>query len=267
LAVSVGAAVNPGATAAVGTLTAGATTLAGTYACEVDGLVSDQLSVNGALNLSAATLAVNTLAGGVGRTAYIIATYTGSTPAPFASTSGLPAGYTVNYAYNNGAGSTNVAIVAPVTPFSTWASSFYPGETDLSIVGPTADPDGDGQPNSLEFALGGAPDNGSNNAKTAWFAADSSDAGSDKELLMTIAVRTGTPAFVGSPSPRATKDGFTVTVEGSTGLESFPTVVDAVTPVTTDLPAAPAGYEYRSFSLRGSNGLPTRGYLRVRVAP
>jgi len=267
LTVSAGASVNPGATAAAGTLTAGATTIAGTCACDLDGLVSDQLIVNGALNVSAATLAVNTLPGGVGRTVYIIATYTGSTPAPFASTSGLPAGYTVNYAYNNGVSSTNVAIVAPATPFSTWASSFYPGETDLSIVGPTADPDGDGQPNSLEFALGGAPNNGSKNAKTAWFAADSSDAGSDKELLMTIAVRSGTPAFVGSPSPSATRDGFTVTVEGSTGLETFPTIVDAVTPVTTDLPAAPAGYEYRSFSLRGSNGLPTRGYLRVRVAP
>ena len=267
LTVSAGTTVNPGATAAAGTLTAGATTIAGTYACDLDGAAADQLIVNGALNVSAATLVVNTLPGGVGRTVYIIATYTGSTPAPFASTGGLPAGYTVNYAYNNGVSSTNVAIVAPVTPFSTWASSFYPGETDLSIVGPTADPDGDGQANSLEFALGGAPNHGSNNAKTAWFAADSSDAGSDKELLMTIAVRTGTPAFVGSPSPSAAKDGFTMTVEGSTGLESFPTIVDAVTPVITDLPAAPAGYEYRSFSLRGSNGLPTRGYLRVRVAP
>jgi len=86
-------------------------------------------------------------------------------------------------------------------------------------------------------------------------------------LLLTIAVRTGTPAFTGSPSPSATQDGFTVTVEGSTDLTSFPTIVDPVTAVTTGQPAAPAGYEYRSFSLRGSNGLPTRGYLRVKVAP
>jgi hypothetical protein len=56
-------------------------------------------------------------------------------------------------------------------------------------------------------------------------------------------------------------------VEGGTDLSSFPTIVDPVTAVTTGQPAAPAGYEYRSFSLRGSNGLPTRGYLRVKVAP
>jgi hypothetical protein len=40
-----------------------------------------------------------------------------------------------------------------------------------------------------------------------------------------------------------------------------------VAPVTTGLPAAPAGYEYRTFSLAGSNNLPGKGFLRVRVSP
>ena len=85
---------------------------------------------------------------------------------------------------------------------------------------------------------------------------------------MTIAVRSGTPAFTGSPSPSATQDGYTYTVEGSTTLSTFATGASpTTTAVTAGLPAAPAGYEYRSFSLTGSNGLPSKGFLRVVVTP
>ena len=56
---------------------------------------------------------------------------------------------------------------------------------------------------------------------------------------------------------------------GSTTLTSFPLTVTPVAPVTTNLPAlTPQGgvsYEYRSFSLDGSNGLPSKGFLRVTV--
>jgi hypothetical protein len=37
--------------------------------------------------------------------------------------------------------------------------------------------------------------------------------------------------------------------------------------VTTGLPAAPAGYEYRTFRLDASDGLPAKGFLRVQVTP
>ena len=84
---------------------------------------------------------------------------------------------------------------------------------------------------------------------------------------MTIAVRSGTPAFTGSPSPSASHDGVTYTIEGSTTLGSF---TASVTPVATVVPpapneTAPIGYEYRTFSLDGSNDLPTTGFLRVKV--
>ncbi len=257
----------PGA-GAVGTFSAKATTLSGSYACEIDGAASDRLVADGTLNVSAATLNITTLTGGATQPAYIIASYTGTTPAPFLAVNNIPAGYTLNYAYNNGVTSTNVALVSSgATPYTTWISGFYPGETNPGIIGSTADPDKDGQPNSLEFALGGSPASGTNNAKIYSLAADSDDGDATRELLMTIAVRSGTPAFTGSPSPSAAKDGFTVTVDGSTGLDTFPTVVTPVGVVATDLPAAPAGYEYRTFSLAGSNGLTTRGFLRVRVAP
>ena len=86
---------------------------------------------------------------------------------------------------------------------------------------------------------------------------------------MTIAVRSGTPAFTGSPSPSASHDGATYTIEGSNTLDSF---TATVTPVATVVPpspneTAPTGYEYRTFSLDGSNGLPSSGFLRVKVTP
>ena len=76
--------------------------------------------------------------------------------------------------------------------------------------------------------------------------------------------------FTGSPSPTASQDGISYTIEGSLTLGGFATAVNVVpTPVTIDgstpLPAAGAGYEYRSFSLSGSNGLPGTGFLRAKV--
>ena len=95
-----------------------------------------------------------------------------------------------------------------------------------------------------------------------------SDPSSAKELILTVAVRTGTPAFTGSPSPASVNptDGITYSIEGSVNLAVFSTTVNVVpTAVTTGLPGAGAGYEYRSFSLNGSNGLTGKGFLRAKV--
>ncbi len=156
------------------------------------------------------------------------------------------------------------------TAYDTWTSTYFPGVTNPAIIGATADPDGDGNSNALEFALGGVPNNGSNGPKVYHLEADSTaDVDTAKELLMTIAVRTTvTPAFAGSPSPAATTtDGLTAyTIQGSLDLASFTTAVTPVSPaVTTGLPAAPSGYEYRTFSLNGSNNLTGKGFLRVKV--
>jgi autotransporter-associated beta strand protein len=271
LVVSAGTTLVPGAAASAGTFSVGgATTVSGTYACELDGPLTDTLAVTNTLNVSAATLAITTLAGGANEPAYVIASYTGATPAPFAAVTGLPPGYSVNYAYNNGVASTNIALVSSAVPaaYTAWISGFYPGETNPAIIGPASDPDKDGQSNSMEFTLGGAPNSGSNNAKTYLLAADGDgDGDTTRELLTTIAVRLGTPAFSGNPSPTAIFEGFIVTVEGGTSLNAFPNAVNPVGVVSTGLPTAPAGYEYRTFSLAGSNGLPAKGFLRVRVAP
>jgi autotransporter-associated beta strand protein len=152
------------------------------------------------------------------------------------------------------------------TPYDAWTGTYFPGVTDPNIIGPAKDPDGDGSPNSLEFALGGNPSSGSNGPKVYSLQADGSlDPDSDKEMLLTIAVRSGTPAFAGATSPTATKDGYTYTIQGSVDLLNFGTTVSPVNVVAPVGISAPTGYEYRTFSLNGSNNLTGKGFLRVKV--
>lgn len=47
--------------------------------------------------------------------------------------------------------------VVDVLPFTAWLNEVYPGEEDPAIIGAFADPDGNGIPNLLEFALTGDP--------------------------------------------------------------------------------------------------------------
>ena len=155
------------------------------------------------------------------------------------------------------------SLLLEVTPYDFWISGF--SSIAAADRDPTDDPDHDGCSNAMEFALGGKPDSGSVQPKIHVFVADSSDADMSAELLMTIAVRDGTPAFSGSPSPTATHDGFTCQIEGSTTLSSFQVPVSPVSPVVQGLPPPPAGYQYRTFALDGSDGLPGAGFMRVHV--
>ena len=261
--------VSPGASTGVITVTGNADFNAGsTFSVEVDDSqfpFSDLLEVNGNVEFTGCTLDVTRI-GTPASYPYVIATWTGS------RTGTLTVPSNVQVTYN--ANSVQIDNIT-ATPFDDWIDDFFPGETDPAIIGDEADPDGDGQTNLLEFALGGSPNSGSDNAKIFSIIADSSaDGDATNELLMTIAVRNGgdgnggNPAFSGSPSPSATQDGVIYTIQGSTTLSSFPV---GVTPVNVVLPsgagAAPVGYEYRTFSLAGSNGTPLRGFLRVDVSP
>ena len=156
--------------------------------------------------------------------------------------------------------------------YNTWAAA--KGLTGLpgSSTDPAkdADPDNDGRNNLGEFAFNGDPLSGSDNGKVFALTEDSDfvgDPSNAKELILTVAVRSGTPVFTGSPlSAIHVSDGITYSIEGSLDLAGFPTAVNVVpTPLTIDLPAAGEGYEYRSFSLDGSNGLTGKGFLRAKV--
>ena len=85
-----------------------------------------------------------------------------------------------------------------------------------------------------------------------------------------IAVRNGTGTFTGTTSKSAASDvpAYGYTVQGSLDLNSFNETVNVV---PTAVPPAgvtlPAGYTWKTFSLQGSNGVPSKGFLRVLVTP
>lgn len=261
------ATLNPGVSS--GVLTAGSASFAsgGTLAIDINdaAAVADRLVISGNLNIADAHL---TLSRNPTSQRYIIASYGTLTPAagPFASVPTLPAGYTINHSY---LGSMIAIERFPLTVFDNFINGVFPGSQDNpSIVGENADPDRDGNSNVLEYALGGNPDSGSDGPKVYQIIADSSDSGTQPEMLLTIAVLDGTPAFlpVSSGSPSATHLGVTYTIQGSLDLASFvspSTVVNPVAPASN--PTPPAGYNYRTFSLNSSNGTPNKGFMRVSI--
>lgn len=147
------------------------------------------------------------------------------------------------------------------TLFSSWAAAYFPGVTDPLVIGAAADPDRDGEPNILEFALGGDP----NGPDKAVIKPRTNDGTPTSKLLVTIAVRAGTPAFTGSPCPSATHDGVTYTLLGGFTPSQTDAPISVVAPQAGDLPAAPTGYEYRTFKLNCSEGLPSKGFMRVKI--
>ncbi|WP_193213243.1 immunoglobulin-like domain-containing protein [Luteolibacter marinus] len=120
-----GSVIAPGTS--VDTLTLGSDlTLAGTYACEIDGATSDQIVVGGALNLSGATIDFNELSPPTG-SAYTLISAT-SVSGTFATGLNLPATYLMSYT-----------------------------ATSVELV-PNPDLDGDGVPNEIDRDPNSIPD-------------------------------------------------------------------------------------------------------------
>ena len=156
--------------------------------------------------------------------------------------------------------------VAPPTAFNAWLATFPAlGPADKSAA---ADPDGDGVSNLVEFALKGDPTVSSSAGLTALSTLDLTGP-VGRELALTLAVRSGA-RFSGSPFPSATIDGVRYTIEGSLDLDSHAAgVIEAplaLTPPVTGLPGlVGSGWEYHTFILQHSDGLPDRGFLRVQI--
>ena len=168
--------------------------------------------------------------------------------------------------------STGLLGVGPISdPFVPWIDSFFPGETNTAIIGKTADPDNDGADNLAEFALNGNPNSGSNNGLTAVLIQDAT-APAGNELTLVAAVRDGA-VFATGPNgvQTATVDGVVYTIQGSLAL-TFPDSPVSVgsasdtAPAATGLPSlAATAWEYRTFKLDASEGLPGKGFLRAKI--
>jgi autotransporter-associated beta strand protein len=145
--VQAGGTIAPGT--AVGTIQTGSATVAGTYACEIDGTAFDSLVVTGDLDLTGATLDLSVLGGGATEETYVIASFTGALTGNFATVNGLPSGYTVQY---KGATKQVVLTTAPLGPYESWEQL-----NGIAGSGASFDSDGDGIPNGIEFVIGGDP--------------------------------------------------------------------------------------------------------------
>ena len=169
----------------------------------------------------------------------------------------------LEWTFNEESGTLSVA-VSTAQPFDIWVDTYFPGEDDPEIVGKDADPDEDGFDNLAEFALNGNPDDGADNGYHV-VAIEDTNANTQKELTLTLAVRKagGSPVFSGSPLS-ATSDGVKYTIEGSLDLVFPASAASEAAPAT-----GPAGlsseYEYRRFRLDASEGLSSKGFLRVKT--
>jgi autotransporter-associated beta strand protein len=141
-------AIAPGVTA--GTLgVLGSATINGSLLIELDGAVGDRLNVAGNLDIGSAALKITNLAGGATAAEYVIATFDTLTGAAFASVSGVPTNYELEYDLIN----KRIVLVSTVIPgFAGWIGTF-----DVADPAAGADPDFDGLTNSIEYVIGGDP--------------------------------------------------------------------------------------------------------------
>jgi hypothetical protein len=166
--------------------------------------------------------------------------------------------------------------VPAITPYEVWAKNHITDIDEAADSSAAGDPDGDGQNNLMEFALDGTPLDGALNGRIH-LSSQASDYSDDKALILTLAVRAGTVFPSGENiQPSASMDGVTYTIEGGKDLNGFLATIwtnDPADPknatLNDGLPVLDSTYEYRSFTLKGSESpsLNPKGFLRVKIEP
>lgn len=156
---------------------------------------------------------------------------------------------------------TGSLVVGGSDPYAGWINGYFPGETNQAIIAKTADPDGDGVANGIEYLTAGIPNR---NSDKGWLWIGTND----NNLVLSLAIRGEATTFTGIPSPSAMVDGITASIEGSTALGAFGSPVFGISFVQpVAWPASPpAGFSYHSFRLEASSGLHGIGFLRLKAA-
>ncbi len=262
-----GAFLAPGGSAP-GVFTAPAVSLASgsTFAVDVQTDLAtpanDSLAVAGTLDVTGSNLSIN-LTGTPTAAAYVLANY-GSLVGTFAQVTGVPSGYTLNYAYETN----KIALVKNVveTPYSTWIGGFS-GLTTEQRAG-TADPDGDGANNFAEFALAGDPVSGA--VQGQLYPKTVTLAGSPA-FTATLAVRSGAVFAGATEQVSGTVDGVVYRVQASADLSAWTTLAVSevtgsdATAIQTGLPGLATGWTYRTFRVVGAVPNPGRLFIRAVV--
>lgn len=145
-------------------------------------------------------------------------------------------------------------------PYATWAS--LAGLTGNDALR-SADPDGDGQPNLLEYALDGNPKSAKASGKVVSRVAAVTGGNA---FVLTLPVRTGA-SFSGTTFRSATVDNLIYQIEGSNDLLNYDqTVTEVVPALDSGLPELTGGWTYRSFRLAGDPATRgQKGFLRAKV--
>lgn len=156
----------------------------------------------------------------------------------------------------------------PDNTFSSWIADFDVGALD----GPNDDPDNDGQPNFLEFALNSQPDEAGSVGRT--FLKLATVGAETNVLTLTVAVRDNAAAFAAAGNNQQALnpgDNLTYLIEASNTLGDWGTPV--VTPVAggdattiqSGLPSPDAGWSYKTFRTDGNAASDPTEFIRVKV--
>jgi autotransporter-associated beta strand protein len=145
--------VSPGSSVGTLALTTGPVTLIGTYVCDIDGGTADKLAVTGNLDLTDATLTLNTISAPT-KSFYVIATYTGSVTGNFAS---VPAGYIVDTTEAGKVTLRTTPVPPPAGTITFETDQGYPAAGE--VAGTTTDPNGAAFTGSDGWSLAGAAGN------------------------------------------------------------------------------------------------------------
>ncbi len=148
----------------------------------------------------------------------------------------------------------------------TWRTAVFGDDAgDESIAGNMADPDRDGLPNILEFAIAGNPLAPARDGKMSARLFDPENGGN--LFILTLPVRTGA-VFRGPGSLISDPvDGIVYTIQGSADLADFASlnVVEVQPPHSDGMPVLSDGWEYRSFRPEPSVDEAPRAFLRLLV--
>jgi fibronectin-binding autotransporter adhesin len=160
-------------------------------------------------------------------------------------------------------------VVTPASPFEIWMSGFSVG----ALTGLNDDPDLDGVPNFLEFALNSNPASGSSQGKA--FGRLATVGGIPGVLTYTIAARSGAAFTANGNNQQAVvaADSLTYLIEAANDLSDWGTpLVEEVTgpdaaaiQATLTPPAPEAGWTYYTFRTDGSAASDPKDFIRAEV--